>query len=335
MFSDRYLVRTITLLSDAMAVRAFHELLPRIRSLQYTVIYSKRPPELVCSSEPGPPVATRQSVNFYFYRLWASKAPSASSGLGSVGHKSEETSGQVHGMPRADIDRGFRGWDGRPHVDYATNRWPVRQCSTKASSSGYRESTVAKGTKNMPLTPKKWKRALPSKEVLNAVYSLRRVKRNPDGIKEVMRKYVSRLLKLEMLLVLSELQRLDEWHLAHQVFTMIRKESWYKPDVYLFQTMVQVFGRNKRIKEAEKIFEDLEDEGLHPNESITRELLRAYVTSGMMPEAIKLYKEILELGKDQAARSILFHGLSAEDKEELSQYERQKGIDWSFVEKRD
>lgn len=116
---------------------------------------------------------------------------------------------------------------------------------------------------------------------------------------------------------------------------MIRKESWYKPDVYLFQTMVQVFGRNKRIKEAEKIFEDLEDEGLHPNESITRELLRAYVISGMMPEAIKLYKEILELGKDQAARSILFHGLSAEDKEELSQYERQKGIDWSFVEKRD
>ncbi|KAL3684736.1 hypothetical protein R1sor_002758 [Riccia sorocarpa] len=219
-------------------------------------------------------------------------------------------------------------------VGQPLRRCSHRQYSTKATSSAYRSSIIEKGTKNMIVTPKKWKRTLPSKEVLNAVYSLRRVKRNPDGIKEVLKKYVSRLLKLEMMLVLSELQRLDEWHLAHQVFTMIRKESWYRPDVYLFQTMVQVFGKNKQIKLAEKMIEDLEDEGLQPDDSIKRELLRSYVMCGMMPEAIHLYKEILKLGKDQAARSILFHGLSPEDKEELAHYERQEGIDWSIVEKR-
>ncbi|KAL2652954.1 hypothetical protein R1flu_021082 [Riccia fluitans] len=236
------------------------------------------------------------------------------------------------GSHRAKCNSGYR--TGTAVIEQTFSWWPLRQYSTKASPSTYRSSIIEKGTKNMPVTPKKWKRTLPSKEVLNAVYSLRRVKRNADGIKEVLRKYVSRLLKLEMMLVLSELQRLEEWHLSHQVFNMIRKESWYRPDVYLFQTMVQLFGRNKQIKLAEKMFEELEDEGLHPDDSIRRELLRSYVICDMMPEAIQLYKEILKLGKDQAARSILFHGLSPEDKEELAHHERQEGIDWSYVEKR-
>ncbi|CAM6110189.1 unnamed protein product [Calypogeia fissa] len=194
----------------------------------------------------------------------------------------------------------------------------------------YRQKIVDNSTKNMALVPKKWKRALPSREVMDAVLYLRRAKTNKDEVKEVIRKRVARMLKLEMMLVLSELQRLDEFFLAHQVFNAVRKESWYKPNVYLYQTMVETFGKSKQIKDAERMFEELQSEGLQPDDSIKRELLRAYVKCDMMTEAIKLYKEIQKSGPlDRAARSILFHGLSEEQKVELAAYEKAQGYNWS------
>ncbi|CAM6098255.1 unnamed protein product [Calypogeia fissa] len=194
----------------------------------------------------------------------------------------------------------------------------------------YRQKIVDNSTKNMALVPKKWKRALPSREVMDAVLYLRRAKTNKDEVKEVIRKRVARMLKLEMMLVLSELQRLDESFLAHQVFNAVRKESWYKPNVYLYQTMVETFGKSKQIKDAERMFEELQSEGLQPDDSIKRELLRAYVKCDMMTEAIKLYKEIQKSGPlDRAARSILFHGLNEEQKVELAAYEKARGYNWS------
>jgi hypothetical protein len=49
------------------------------------------------------------------------------------------------------------------------------------------------------------------------VLFLRRAKGSRDAVKEVVRTRITRMLKLEMMLVLSELQRLDECYLAHQV----------------------------------------------------------------------------------------------------------------------
>lgn len=116
-----------------------------------------------------------------------------------------------------------------------------------------------------------------------------------------------------------------------QVFNAIRRESWYKPNVYLYQTMVQTFGKSKQIEDCLRMFEDLKAEGLRPDESITRELLRAYVICDMISEAIELYKEIQLSGPplDRAARSILYHGLKEEHKLELAVYEKAKGYDWS------
>jgi hypothetical protein len=87
----------------------------------------------------------------------------------------------------------------------------------KKPQAEYRQGIVDNSTKNMALVPKKWKRALPTKEVLDAVLFLRRAKGSRDAVKEVVRKRITRMLKLEMMLVLSELQRLDECYLAHQV----------------------------------------------------------------------------------------------------------------------
>jgi pentatricopeptide repeat protein len=94
--------------------------------------------------------------------------------------------------------------------------------------------------------------------------------------------------------------------------------------------MVQMFGKSKQIKDILKIFEDMQNEGLQPDESIKKEHLRAYVIADKVPEAIELYKEIQKSGPlDKAARSILFHGLNDEQKLELAAYEKAQGYDWS------
>lgn len=33
-----------------------------------------------------------------------------------------------------------------------------------------------------------------------------------------------------------------------QVFNMVRKEDWYKPDVYLYREMIDTLGKNKLIE---------------------------------------------------------------------------------------
>jgi pentatricopeptide repeat protein len=94
--------------------------------------------------------------------------------------------------------------------------------------------------------------------------------------------------------------------------------------------MVQMFGKSKQIKDILRLFEDMQSEGLQPDESIRREHLRAYVIADKMPEAINLYKEIQKSGPlDKAARSILFHGLNEQQKLELAIYEKTQGYDWS------
>lgn len=44
----------------------------------------------------------------------------------------------------------------------------------------------------------------------------------------------------------------SEWRLPHieivQVFTMVRKEDWYKPDIFLYREMMDTLGKNKLIE---------------------------------------------------------------------------------------
>lgn len=44
----------------------------------------------------------------------------------------------------------------------------------------------------------------------------------------------------------------SEWRLPHieivQVFAMVRKEDWYKPDIFLYREMMDTLGKNKLIE---------------------------------------------------------------------------------------
>ncbi|GLJ36821.1 hypothetical protein SUGI_0742840 [Cryptomeria japonica] len=100
----------------------------------------------------------------------------------------------------------------------------------------------------------------------------------------------SRLLKTDLLAVLAELQRQNEFELAIQVFDLVRKELWYKPDLYLYADMVLMLGKNKLIHQVELLFSQMKEEGLEPNTRVCTELLCAYTEAGMTEKAIEIYE---------------------------------------------
>eukprot|EP00249_Psilotum_nudum_P017429 c26320_g2_i1 orf=597-1403(+) len=162
-------------------------------------------------------------------------------------------------------------------------------------------------------------RKLVCKEAVLTVQELRRHKLDGRKIDELMRTKVARLLKMELLQVLSELQRQDEVDLAFKIFNAVRNEVWYKPDEYLYKDMLNILGRNKRVEECQVLFEDLKREGLKPNSLLCTELMSAYMEVGMVPEAMEVYQEIKQSGAplEVSTFRVLMRGLKKLGKKEL------------------
>ncbi|KAJ9153274.1 hypothetical protein P3X46_026730 [Hevea brasiliensis] len=91
-------------------------------------------------------------------------------------------------------------------------------------------------------------------EAIQAVQALKRSYYNSNqshSFRHVFRSKFSRLLKLDMLAVLRELLRQNHCLLALQVFEDIRKEYWYKPQLSLYNDMIQVMASNGYLKQVE------------------------------------------------------------------------------------
>ncbi|BBM98648.1 protein MpPPR_25 [Marchantia polymorpha subsp. ruderalis] len=139
-------------------------------------------------------------------------------------------------------------------------------------------------------------RSVISKETVQAVHDLRRSKDSPDDLKKAFQQRISRLLKMDLLATLAELQRQNEISLALQVFDVVRKEIWYKPDKFLYRQMLDALGRNRMIPELEQKFQELQDEGIVPDVVIYRELVGAYVRSHMLERALEVHQKMIEIG---------------------------------------
>lgn len=155
-----------------------------------------------------------------------------------------------------------------------------------------------------------WKGRRGSKEALLVVRELRRAKGSHSRIDQVLQVKVARLLKIDLLAVLNELQRLDEVDLALEIFCVVRQESWYKPEVYLYRDMLNCLGRNKRAAQCRIVLNDLKREGIKPTGSLCLELVSAYLQHGMVSEAIEVFDEVKGAGGcDKLMYRILMKGL--------------------------
>lgn len=155
-----------------------------------------------------------------------------------------------------------------------------------------------------------WKGRRGSKEALLVVRELRREKAHHMKVEELLETKVARLLKIDLLAVLNELQRLNEVDLAIKIFCVVRQEFWYKPEVYLYRDMLNCLGRNKRAAQCRIVFSDLKKEGIKPNGSLCVELMAAFLQHGMFCEAIEVFDEVKEAGCcDRLVYRILLKGL--------------------------
>ncbi|KAG0557953.1 hypothetical protein KC19_11G168300 [Ceratodon purpureus] len=156
-------------------------------------------------------------------------------------------------------------------------------------------SLKAKGKPRGPL----WRqRKGVSKEALQVVFELKQCKGDRQKERKVLQSSGSRLLKMDLLMVLVELRRQEECSLAQQVFSMVRKEEWYKPDVFLYREMIDTLGKNNFMEDVEQLFQEMQEEGIAPNAMILTELMGAYIRNDNIVRAYEVYEQIRQ-GEDK------------------------------------
>ncbi|KAL2652590.1 hypothetical protein R1flu_020718 [Riccia fluitans] len=122
-------------------------------------------------------------------------------------------------------------------------------------------------------------RSVISKETVQAVHDLRRSKDSPEDLKRTFQHPIYNRLIAPV-----------------QVFDVMRKEIWYKPDKFLYRQLMDALGRNRMIPELEQKFRELKGEGIVPDVVIYRELVGAYVRSRMLDRALEVHKKMVEIG---------------------------------------
>lgn len=170
-----------------------------------------------------------------------------------------------------------------------------------------------------------------SKEAIQAVQALKLAKSSPsastaasadgdDNMAELFRGKIARLLKADLLDVLKELQRQNEWEIALQVFTCIKNEAWYKPDLSLYGDMILMMGKNKLIENAEKLFLEIEKKGVQPDTRAFTEIIGAFLQVGNVDKAMHMYNLMKNSGcnPDKLTFTILIRNLEKVGEEDLS-----------------
>ncbi|GAV73549.1 PPR_2 domain-containing protein [Cephalotus follicularis] len=165
-----------------------------------------------------------------------------------------------------------------------------------------------------------WRTSVLSTEAIQAVHSLKLAKSNTTKLAQIFNTRLTRLLKADLLDALGELQRQNEFELALKVFTFVRKEVCYAPDIFLYCDIIQMVGKNKLIGMAEEFFCDLEKEGLKPNTRAFAEMIGAYLHVGMIEKAMETYGTMKAAGctPDRLTLTILIRNLDKAGEDELA-----------------
>lgn len=100
----------------------------------------------------------------------------------------------------------------------------------------------------------------------------------------------------------------------------MRKEVWYKPDLSLYCDMIQLLGKNRMTEMAERVFTELDKEGLKPDTRAFTEMIGAYLIVGMTDKAMETYEMLKASGccPDKLTFTILIRNLENAGREDLA-----------------
>ncbi|XP_008450338.2 pentatricopeptide repeat-containing protein At1g62350 [Cucumis melo] len=132
------------------------------------------------------------------------------------------------------------------------------------------------------------------KEGLIVVKELKRLQSNFIRLDRFISSHVSRLLKSDLVAVLVELQRQNHVFLCMKLYNVVRKEVWYRPDMFFYRDMLMMLAKNKRVEETKQVWEDLKKEGVLFDQHTFGDIIRAYLDNAMLSEAMDIYREMRE-----------------------------------------
>ncbi|KAK4394791.1 Pentatricopeptide repeat-containing protein [Sesamum angolense] len=130
------------------------------------------------------------------------------------------------------------------------------------------------------------------KEGLMVAKELKRLQSHPLRFERFMKTHVSRLLKSDLVAVLAEFQRQNLIPLSMKLYDVVRKETWYRPDMFFYRDMLMMLARNKRVNEARTVWNDLKREEVLFDQHTFGDLIRAFLDSGLPDEAMRIYDEM-------------------------------------------
>ncbi|KAH9621074.1 hypothetical protein KSS87_004534, partial [Heliosperma pusillum] len=140
-----------------------------------------------------------------------------------------------------------------------------------------------------------WKsKKLIGKEALFVISGLKRFKDDDLKLDLFVKNHVFRLLKLDLIAVLTELERQQEDALALKVFRVIQKQDWYKPDAYLYKDLIISLARCKRMDDVMQLWEDMKKEELFPDSQTYTEVIRGFLRDGSPADAMNIYEDMLK-----------------------------------------
>ncbi|KAF5191807.1 Thylakoid assembly 8-like protein [Thalictrum thalictroides] len=164
---------------------------------------------------------------------------------------------------------------------------PIRQISLNESIFGTRH--YHDGRPRGPL----WKgKKMIGKEALFVILGIKRFEDDEQKLNKFIKTHVLRLLKMDLIAVLTELERQEEVYLALKIFNIIQKQDWYKPDVYLYKDLIIALSKNKMMEEAMKIWEAMRNEGLYPDCQTYSEVIRGFLRYGSPADAMNIYEDM-------------------------------------------
>lgn len=130
------------------------------------------------------------------------------------------------------------------------------------------------------------------KEALNVIIGLKRAKHDSEILNKFVKTQVSRLLKLDLIAVLLELERQQEVTLAVMIFRRIQKEDWYQPDPFLYKDLIMALAKCKEMDEVMRLWESMKKEEIFPDSQSYTEVIRGFLSCGSPGDAMNIYEEM-------------------------------------------
>ncbi|KAL5976914.1 hypothetical protein ACLOJK_021251 [Asimina triloba] len=169
-----------------------------------------------------------------------------------------------------------------------------------------------------------------SNEAIQTVQLLKRAKDDPQSLDRVLESKARRLIKMDLIAVLRELQRQNEPLLALKIFEDIRKEYWYKPQLSGYADMVAVLASNELFDKVELLLSYLKSEIVDADVEGFNTLLKALMEHSLSKSAMEFFNLMKEAGcgPDESTFRILIKGFEAGGEAHLSAIVRQEAEEY-------